>query len=129
MLGGALVRVRKRIRVHKGGRVLEAEALFDTGSRGSYFSRAFAEKLGYTPYEEPGEVPLAVGGKYARVIGRTAVYLEVDGELLPEEELISVIEGLLVDAIIGLNIMEKYGIHIEGDELKFKPHPPTSMIV
>ena len=69
MLGGALVRVRKRIRVHKGGRVLEAEALFDTGSRGSYFSRAFAEKLGYTPYEEPGEVPLAVGGSMLGLSG------------------------------------------------------------
>jgi hypothetical protein len=34
-----------------------------------------------------------------------------------------------VDAIIGLDIMESYGIYIEGDEIKFKHIPPTSMII
>ena len=124
-----MVEVRKKIKVHKGGKVVEANALFDTGSRGSYFSKSFAEKIGYEPYEKPREVPLAVKGKYAKVVGRTAVYLEVEGEILPEEELIGVIEDLLVDAVIGLNVMEKYGIYIEDDEIKFRPHPPTSMII
>jgi hypothetical protein len=39
--------------VYKDGRVMEAKALFDTGSRGSYFSREFAEKIGFKPYLEP----------------------------------------------------------------------------
>ena len=124
-----MVRVEKRIRVHKGGRVVEAKALFDTGSRGSYFSKEFAEKIGYEPYEEVKKIPLAVREKYAEVVGRTAVYLEIDGEVLPEEELIGVIKDLLVDVIIGLNIMEKYGIYIEEDEIKFKQFPPTSVII
>jgi hypothetical protein len=34
-----------------------------------------------------------------------------------------------VDAIIGLNIMESYGIYIENDEVKFKHVPPTSMVI
>jgi hypothetical protein len=42
---------------------------------------------------------------------------------------IGVIDDLLMDLIIGLNIMEKYGIYIEEDEVKFKHTPPTSMII
>ncbi len=124
-----MVKVEKRIKVHREGKVFEVTALFDTGSRRSYFSRNFAEKLGFEPYREPREVALAVKGKTAKLIGRTTVYLEVDGYVLPEEETIGVIEDLRVDAIIGLNIMESYGIYIEGDELKFKQKPPTSAII
>ena len=124
-----MAKVEKKIRVHKNGRVVEARALFDTGSRGSYFSRDFAVKIGYEPYEKPRKIPLAVKNKAANLIGRTAVYIEVDGYLLPEEETIGVIEDLLFDAIIGLNIMEKYGIYIEEDEIKFRHYPPTSMII
>jgi hypothetical protein len=124
-----MVRVEKEIRIHKGGRVVRARALFDTGSRGSYFSDKLAEKIGYEPYEVAREVGLAVEGKTARVIGRTAVFIEVDGYLLPEEETIGVVEGLRVDAIIGLNLMEKYGIYVERDELKFKEIPPSSAII
>ena len=109
--------------------MVRARALFGTGSRGSYFSDKLAEKIGYEPYEVAREVGLAVEGKTARVIGRTAVFIEVDGYLLPEEETIGVVEGLRVDAIIGLNLMEKYGIYVEGDELKFKEIPPSSAII
>jgi hypothetical protein len=124
-----MVRVEKRIRVHKDGRVVEALALFDTGSRRSYFSRELAEKIGYEAYKEPKNVPLAVKGKYGKLIGDTTVYIEVDGYILPERETIGVIEDLRVDAIIGLNIMESYGIYIENDEIKFKHTPPTSIII
>jgi hypothetical protein len=123
------MRVEKRIKVHKEGRVLEASALFDTGSRRSYFSKESAEKIGYEPLKEPKEIPLAAKGRTARLIGRTTVYLEVDGYILPEEETIGVIEDLMVDAIIGLNIMESYGIYIQDDQIKFKHIPPTSMII
>jgi len=124
-----MVRVEKKIRVHKDEKVVEARALFDTSSRGSYFSKDFAEKIGYVPYEGPREMPLAVKDEAANLIGRTAVYIEVDGYLLPEEETIGVIEDLRLDAIIGLNIMEKYGICVEEDEIRFRHHPPTSMII
>ncbi len=56
-------------------------------------------------------------------------YLEVEGYILPERETIGVIEDLTTDVIIGLNIMEKYGIYIEDDEIKFRHIPPTSMII
>jgi hypothetical protein len=124
-----MVKVERRVRVHRDGRVLEALALFDTGSRRSYLSKEFAERVGYEPYKEPKKVPLAVKGKFANVIGRTTVFLEVEGYVLPEEEAVGVIEDLAVDAIIGLNIMESYGIYIENDEIKFKHIPPTSMII
>lgn len=58
-------------------------------------------------------IPLAVKGRYGKLIGVARVYLEIEGYILPEEELIGVIEDLLVDVIIGLNIMESYGIYIE----------------
>jgi len=124
-----MVKVEKKVRVHKDHKVVEANALFDTGSRGSYFSTGFAEKIGYVPYEKPREILLAVKNKAANLIGRTAVYIEVDEYLLPEEETIGVIEDLWFDVIIGLNIMEKYGVYVENDELKFKHIPPTSMII
>ena len=108
---------------------MEARALFDTGSGGSYFSDKLAREIGYEPYEVVREVGLAVEGKTARVIGRTAVFLEVDGYTLPEEETVGVVEGLRVDAIIGLNLMEKYGIYIENDEVRFKEVPPSSAII
>jgi len=124
-----MVRVEKRIRVHKDGRVVEALALFDTGSRRSYFSRELAEKIGYEAYSEPKNVPLTMKDRYGKLIGDTTVYIEVDGYILPERETIGVIEDLRVDAIIGLNIMESYGIYIENDEIKFKHTPPTSIII
>jgi hypothetical protein len=124
-----MVKVEKRVRVHKDGKVVEVVALFDTGSRRSYFSKEFAEKIGYEPYEKPKEVPLAVRGKYGKLVGDTTVYIEVEGYILPERETIGVIEDLRVDAIIGLNIMESYGIYIENNEIKFKHIPPTSMII
>jgi hypothetical protein len=124
-----MVKVEKKVKVHKDGKVLEAQALFDTGSRRSYFSKEFAEKIGYEPYEKPKEVPLAVRGKYGKLVGDATVYIEVEGYILPERETIGVIEDLRVDAIIGLNIMESYGIYIENNEIKFKHVPPTSIII
>jgi hypothetical protein len=124
-----MVKVEKRVKVHKDGRVFEARTLFDTGSKGSYFSKLFAEKLGYEPLKEPRRIPLAVRGKYAELIGWSVVDLEVEGYILPEKEAIGVIDDLLIDMIVGLNIMEKYGIYIENDEIRFKHIPPTSMII
>lgn len=124
-----MVKVEKKIKVHKDGKVVEALALFDTGSRRSYFSKEFAQKIGFEPYERPKEIPLAVKGKYAKLVGDTTVYLEVEGYVLPERETIGVIEDLIVDAIIGLNIMESYGIYIEEDKIKFRHYPPSSLII
>lgn len=44
-------------------------------------------------------------------------------------EVIGVIEDSAKDAIIGLSIMESYGIYIEEEKIKFKHIPPTSMII
>ena len=124
-----MVKVEKIIRVHKDGKVVEVKALFDTGSKGSYLSKNVAERIGYETFKESKRIPLAVKDKYAKLIGDVTVYLEVEGFLLPERETIGVIEGLVVDAIIGLNIMEKYGIYVEDNEIKLKRVPPTSMII
>lgn len=124
-----MVKAEKKIKVYKDGKVLEGIALFDTGSRRSYFSKDFAEKIGYEPYPEPKEIPLAVKDKYANLIGSATVYLEVEGYILPERETIGVIEGLRVDVTIGLNIMESYGIYIEDEKIKMRHYPPTSMII
>jgi len=124
-----MVKVEKRIRIHKDGEVVEGLALFDTGSRRSCLSKNLAERIGYEPLKEPKRMPLAVEGKHAELVGWVVVELEVKGYMLPEKEVLGVIDGLPADAIIGLNIMESYGIYIEEDEVKFKHIPPTSMII
>jgi hypothetical protein len=68
-----------------------------------------------------------VKGKYGKLVGDTTI--EIEGYILPERETIGVIEDLKMDVIIGLNIMESYGIYIEDYKIKFKRYPPTSMII
>ncbi|MDI6799049.1 MAG: hypothetical protein QMD12_03615 [Candidatus Aenigmarchaeota archaeon] len=118
-----MVEVEKKIKVHRDVKVVETIALFDTGSRGSYFSKNFAEKIGYEPFSEPKQ------RKNAKLIGDTTVYIEVEGYILPERETIGVIEDLRAEAIIGLNIMEKCGIFIEDDKIRLRYYPPTSIII
>jgi predicted aspartyl protease len=124
-----MVKVEKIVRVIKEDKLLEVLALFDTGSRRSYLSRNLAEKIGYEILREPKMIPLAVEGRYAELVGWAVIELEVEGYRLPEREVLVVIDGLLADAVIGLNIMESYGIYIENDEIRFKNIPPTSMII
>lgn len=47
----------------------------------SYFSKALADKIGYEQQEEPKEIPLAVKGKNALLMGDTVVSLEIEGIL------------------------------------------------
>ena len=124
-----MVEVEKKIKMYKNNKVIEAIALFDTGSRGSYLSKEFAEEIGYELYDKPKKIPLAVKGNYANLVGWTVVDIEVEGYILPEKEVFGVIEELSANAIIGLNIMEKYGIYIEDNKIKLKQYPPTSMII
>jgi hypothetical protein len=51
--------------------------------------------------------------------------IEAEGYILPEKEVFGVIEEISANAIIGLNIMEKYGIYIEDNKIKLKQYPPT----
>jgi len=123
-----MVSVLKKIIIRRNEKSIEALALFDTGSRGSYISEEIAKKLGYEKFDKPKLIPLAVKNKFAEIIGDIVVELEIDGYRLPERELLGVIKDLAVDVIIGINIMEKYGIYIENDELKFRYKPPSSAI-
>ncbi len=124
-----MVKVLKKIIIRKADKSMEVMALFDTGSRGSYINDKIAEKLGYEKFRETKLIPLAVEGKYAEMLGDIAVRIEVDGYELPERELLGVIRNLAVDVVIGINIMEKYGIYIGDDELKFRYRPPSSAIL
>lgn len=47
-----MVKVEKKIKIHKDEKIVEAKALFDMGSRGSYFGRE-AGKIGYEPLKGP----------------------------------------------------------------------------
>jgi hypothetical protein len=122
-----MVEVESKIKVYKDGKAIEGIALFDTGSGRSYFSKDFAKKIGYELYPEPKKI--AVRNKNADLIGWTTVELEINGHRLPEKETIGVIDDLRVDAIIGLNIMESYGIYIEDNQIRLSSTPPTSSII
>ncbi len=122
-----VVKVRDRLKLYKNGRSLEMVALFDKGSGKSYLSSRAAEKIGFERYPEPRAVPLAVEGK--EVIGYVpAVDIEIAGCLLPEKETVGVVKGLREDAIIGLNLIEAYGIILERDRITLKEYPPKTFL-
>lgn len=124
-----MVKVRDKLKLHKDGRSLEVVALFDKGSGKSYLSSHAAEKIGFERYPEPRRVPLAVEGKEAEVIGYVpAVDIEIAGCLLPEKETVGVVKGLREDAIIGLNLIEAYGIILERDRITLKEYPPKTFL-
>jgi len=124
-----MVKAYDKIKVSRDGNLIEVVALFDTGAGGSYLNDRVAEKLGYEEYPEPIPIPLAVEKKEAEVVGRLRVFIEVAGYGLPEEELIGVIRDLRVNAIIGRNLIEKYGILLEEEKISFREHPPKASLL
>ena len=73
---------------------------------------------------------MAVKGKEAEIIGYVpAVDIEVAGYLLPSKETLDVIKDLFIDAVIGLNIIEPYGITFERDKIKFREIPPVTYLI
>ena len=55
--------------------------------------------------------------------------LEVAGHVLPEFESLGVIRGLYVEAIIGRNLIEKYGITLEEGRIGFREVPPRASLL
>lgn len=53
------------------------------------------------PYEKPKDAPLAVKGKIAKSIGRTAVFIKVERCPLLKEETVGIIKDPLVNAVMG----------------------------
>jgi len=87
-------------------------------------------RIGYKPYPEPRRIPLAVKGHEAEVIGYVPeAELEIAGHVLPELESLGVIRGLYVEAIIGRNLIEKYGITLEEGRIGFREVPPRASLL
>lgn len=125
-----MVKVCDKIKVHRDGKFVEVVALFDTGAGGSYLNDKVAENVGYEKYSPPVRIPLAVKEKEAEVVGYApAVDLEMAGQILPEKETMGVIKDLYVDAIIGLNLIEKYNVTLEKDKISFKEYPPRAFLL
>lgn len=123
-----MVKNREKIKIHKGENSIGCSALFDTGAGRSYLNEEIAMKIGYEHYPEPRKIDLAVKGKQAEVIGYTAVDIEISGYVLPEKEILGVVKELNVEAIIGLNIMEAYGIVLEEGRVRLTRKPPSSFL-
>ena len=124
-----MVKVKDKIRICTDDKDLEIMALFDTGAGGSYINERIAEDIGYEPYHEPRRIPLAVKGKEAEVIGYVLpLDVVIDRYTLPEKETFGVFRDLRVDAIIGLNLIEKYNIILEKDKIRLSEYPPKSFL-
>ena len=106
-------------------------ALFDTGSILTYINEMVAEKLGFNPYPKPETVPLAVLEKEAEVLGDVTVSIEIDGCLMPRRETLGVIRDLRFDAIVGLDIIEKYDVVLDtkNGRVKLKNYPPEVVLI
>jgi len=112
-------------------RRVEIEALFDTGATRSFVSRELAEKLGYTRYEEPKEVLLAVKDKKAFIIGELVSRVQILGYELPLSHVFGVLEELSHDVVVGMDLMEPYEIIVDAKEgkISFKKFPPTIELI
>jgi len=90
-----------RVKLVAQGGEAEAEALFDTGATKSFISLKLAEKLGYTAYDQPKAVLLAVRDKRAEIIGELVARVIVLGYELPLSHVFGVVKALSHDVIIG----------------------------
>lgn len=126
-----MTQVRGRFKVCRGERCVEPTALFDTGSSLTYISERVAEKIGFNLYPEPKTVPLAVLDKEAEVIGDLTVSLEIDGCPMPRRETLEVIRNLRFEAIVGLDIIEKYDVVLDtkNGRVRLKKYPPEVVLI
>lgn len=126
-----MTRVNGKLKIRNGEKWIETAALFDTGSTLTYISEEVAEKIGFNPYPEPKTVPLAVIDKKAEVIGDVTVSLEIDGCPMPRRETLEVIRDLRFDAIVGLDIIEKYDIILDtkNGRVRLKKYPPEVVLI
>ena len=106
-------------------------ALFDTGARASYISAEIGEKLGYVKYFEVRKVPLAVKEKEGEVVGSSHVDVEIAGCPMPEMEALGVIKDLRGEAMIGMDIIEKYDLILDtkNGKVKLKKCPPELVLI
>jgi predicted aspartyl protease len=109
----------------------EAEALFDTGASFTCMSKKLAEKLGYTPFKEPKEIPLAVKGQKGLVMGGTPLWFTVAKCEMPLPMVVAVVDGLAFDLVIGTDFMEKFEVKLDLKEgkAKLRKCPPEMTLV
>jgi len=77
------------------------------------------------------KVPLAVVEKDAEVVGDTTVSLEIAKCPMPRRETIEVIKGLREEAIVGLDIIEKYDLVLDtkAGRIRLKKCPPEVVLI
>ena len=126
-----MTQVKGKLTLRNGGKQVEMAALFDTGSTLTYINETAAEKLGFNPYAKPKTVPLAVLEKEAEVLGDLTVSLEIDGCLMPRRETLEVIRDLRFEAIVGLDIIEKYDVVLDtkNGRVKLRNYPPEVVLI
>ena len=126
-----MTQVKGKIKILTSEKSAELTALFDTGSTLTYISQKAAEKLGFNPYPEPKTVPLAVLEKKAEVLGDVTVSLEIDQCRMPRRETLEVIRDLRFEAIVGLDIIEKYDVVLDtkNGRVKLKNYPPEVVLI
>jgi len=124
-------RIIGRVTLTVGGRSVEVEALFDTSATRSFVNVDVAEKLGYTRFDKPKEVPLATRNSKTYFVGELVARVTIEGFELPLSHVFGVISGLRYPVIIGMDIMEPYEIALDVKTGKafFKRFPPILEIV
>lgn len=126
-----VTRLTGKVKLVSGNRIVEVEALFDTGATKSFIDFSIAEKLGYVKYEKPRIVYLATKDTKAEIMGYVVARVTIEDVELPLEHVFGVIKDLKHPCIIGMDIIEPYEIILDVKEgkIKFKKIPPTVEIV
>jgi predicted aspartyl protease len=124
-------RIMGRVTLTVGGRSVEVEALFDTGATRSFVDVGVVEKLGYTRFDKLREVLLATRGSKVCFVGELVARVTIEGFELPLSHVFGVISGLRYPAVIGMDIMEPYGIvlDVKAGKVFFRRFPPVMEIV
>ena len=127
-----MTQVKEKIRILKADSAREVEALFDTGASGSFLDERIAREVGIDYiYKEPKEVQLAIKGKKGEIIGYVVCRIEVNGYELPGGVAFDVVRDLFLDAVVGIDIIEKYRIRLdlEKGKVEFDQVPPGSLLI
>ena len=119
------------VRLKHRGRVVELDALVDTGASMSVMSKRLSDKLGCFHSIKPYELRTADKEGKLRIDGYCRVDVEFQGHEIPGGAVFEVAENLRedLDLVIGRPEIDKWEVIFTPEGAKLKRYPPVFEII